>query len=164
LQPITAEFFMAGLLRDVAATLRGYFAAQLTVAAILTGIYAAGFAIAGVPLWLLVAVFGGFMQFIPVVGGVVTLLVAALSVAFAGGDIYNYLGVLITFVVAQGLEGFYLTPKITGRHTKLSPWAVFFGLLLGGMLFGPAGLLLVVPVMAVAAVFWRRLQFADRRQ
>jgi predicted PurR-regulated permease PerM len=89
---------------------------------------------------------------------VLTLLVAALAVALGGGDIYNYIGVLITYVAAQAVEGFYLTPKILGRHTRLSPWAVFLGLIVAGMFFGPLGLLLVVPAMAAVAIIWRHYQ------
>jgi predicted PurR-regulated permease PerM len=146
---------MAGLAREIGSTIGGYFFGQAKIAAILTGVYAAGFAISGVPFWPLIAIFGGIMQFVPIVGSVLTLAVAALAVLFADGILWNYLGVLITFVVAQGLEGFFLTPRILGRHTRLSPWAVFFGILAGGMLFGPLGLLLAVPVLAVAMVIWR---------
>ena len=138
--------------------LGGYLAGQAKIAAILTAIYAVGFALSGVPWWLLVAVFGGAMQFIPLVGALLTLLVAALAVALGGGGIYNYIGVLITYVAAQGIEGFYLTPKILGHHTRLSPWAVFLGLIVAGMFFGPLGLLLVVPAMAAVAILWRHFQ------
>lgn len=138
--------------------LGGYLAGQVQIAAILTVIYAVGFAISGVPWWLLVALFGGAMQFIPLIGAVLTLLMAALAVAVGGGGIYNYIGVLITYVAAQGIEGFYLSPKILGHHTKLSPWAVFLGLIAAGMFFGPLGLLLVVPVMAAVVIVWRHFQ------
>ena len=138
--------------------LGGYLAGQITIAAILTVVYAVGFAISGVPWWALVALFGGVMQFIPLIGALLTLLAAALAVAFGAGGIYNYIGVLITYVAAQGLEGFYLTPKILGRHTRLSPWAVFLGLLVAGMFFGPLGLLLAVPAIAAVAIIWRHFQ------
>jgi predicted PurR-regulated permease PerM len=147
---------VSGLTREIGQTIGGWLVGQAKIAFILMGIYAAGFSLSGVPWWPLVAVFGGLMQFVPIVGSLITLLIAALAVALAEGELYHYLGVLITFVVAQGLEGFYLTPRILGRQTKLSPWMVFLGILFGGMLFGPLGLVLAVPALAVAAVFWRR--------
>jgi predicted PurR-regulated permease PerM len=71
------------------------------------------------------------------------------------------LGALITYVVAQGLEGFYLTPKIMGRRLGLSPWIVFLAILVGGLVFGPLGVLFAAPVAAVVAVLWRRRQRAN---
>jgi predicted PurR-regulated permease PerM len=66
------------------------------------------------------------------------------------------LGALVTYVVAQGLEGFVLTPRIMGRRLGLSPWTVFLVILAGGFFFGPPGVLLAAPVAAVLAVLWRR--------
>jgi predicted PurR-regulated permease PerM len=66
------------------------------------------------------------------------------------------LGALITYVVAQGLEGFYLTPKIMGRRLQLSPWVVFLAILVGGLMFGPVGVILAAPLVAVLAILWRR--------
>jgi predicted PurR-regulated permease PerM len=146
------------VLVQIGTMLSGYVAGQAKIAAILTGVYAAGFAISEVPWWLLVALFGGAMQFVPIIGAVLTLLAAAGAVALGGGGVYNYIGVLVTFVVAQALEGFYLTPKILGHHTRLSPWAIFLGLLVAGMFFGPLGLVLVVPAMAVLGILWRHYQ------
>jgi predicted PurR-regulated permease PerM len=144
--------------------LSAYFVGQLKIAAILTGVYAAGFAISEVPWWLLVALFGGVMQFIPVIGAVLTLVAGALDVALGGGGLYSYIGVLVTYVAAQILESFYLTPRILGRETRLSPWAIFGGLLVAGMFFGPLGLLLVVPAMAVIGILWRHYQPRHRIQ
>lgn len=146
------------ILVQIGRMLSAYFAGQVKIAAILSGVYAAGFAISEVPWWLLVALFGGMMQFIPVIGAVLTLLAGALAVALGGGGLYSYIGVLITYVAAQVLESFYLTPKILGRETRLSPWAVFGGLFVAGLFFGPIGLLLVVPAMAVIGILWRHYQ------
>jgi predicted PurR-regulated permease PerM len=145
---------MAG---DIVRTLGHWVAAQVKIVAILTGIYAVGFAISGVPWWLGVAIVCGLLNFIPVAGAVLALLIA-LPVAWLGTqDIVPVIGALVTYVVAQGLEGFYLTPKIMGRRLSLSPWLVFLAILAGGFLFGPLGVLFAVPVVAVLAIVWRRV-------
>jgi predicted PurR-regulated permease PerM len=58
-------------------------------------------------------------------------------------------------VIIQGIEGFYLTPKLLGRPLGLRPLLVFVALLVGSFFFGPIGFLLAVPALAVAGVFWR---------
>ena len=129
----------------------------MKVVAILTGIYAVGFAVSGVPWWFLLAVICGLLNFIPVAGAVIALLLVLPLTFLFRQDMVPVLGALITYVVAQGLEGFYLIPKIMGRRLGLSPWIVFLAIVGGGLLFGPLGVFFAAPVAAMAAVLWRRL-------
>jgi predicted PurR-regulated permease PerM len=132
------------------------------IVVILTGIYAVGFAVSRVPWWLAVATVCGLLNFIPVAGPVIALLIVLPVTWLIRQDAIPVLGALIcTYVVAQGLEGFYLTPKIIGRKLGLSPWVVFLVILVGGLVFGPLGVLFAAPVAAVVAVLWRRRQRAN---
>ncbi|MGH9627124.1 MAG: AI-2E family transporter [Bryobacteraceae bacterium] len=143
------------LLGDIGRTLAFYVRGQIRVSAILALLYAVGFALSGVPGWPFVAVMCGFANLIPIVGSVIALGIAALITWFGGGGLYNLLGVLATFVVAQGLEGFYITPRVLGREVSVPPLTVFAALLIGGALFGFFGLLLAVPLVAILMVSWR---------
>ena len=141
---------------EIGRTLGGWFVAQVKVVLILIGIYAIGFAISGVPWWFAVAVVCGLFNFIPIVGAVIALLIVLPVTWFVRQETMPVLGALITYVAAQGLEGFYLTPKIMGGRLGLSPWVVFLAILAGGFVFGPLGVLFAAPVVAVLAVLWRR--------
>lgn len=150
---IANEGSLAG---EVGRTLGGYIAGQAKIAAVLACLYSIGYALAGVPFWLALGAISGFLNFIPVFGSLLGLALTAYAVLLNDGGVWNYVGVLITFVVVQGLEGFWLSPRILGRRVGLSPLYVFVAVLVGGALFGPLGVLLAVPVLAVIAVFWRR--------
>ena len=65
--------------------------------------------------------------------------------------------VLGVWLLVQGIEGFYLTPKLLGKPLGLTPIAVFLAMALGSLVFGPIGLLLAVPALAVGLVWLRRL-------
>lgn len=143
---------------EIASVVGGYVVGQFKVAAILALLYMVGFALARVPLWPLMGLLGGLFQLVPVIGSLLTVAAVGLVLLFGGADLNQYLMALGVFVVVQGLEGFYLTPKIVGRRTGLSGITVFFAILIGGALFGPPGLLLAVPAAAVVAVLWRRLR------
>ncbi len=52
-------------------------------------------------------------------------------------------------LVITSLEGYLLTPWLTGRASRMNPVAVFVGVLFWGWLWGPWGLLLGVPVIMV---------------
>ena len=141
---------------EVGRTLSGYVTGQAKIAAILACLYSIGYAIAGVPFWLGLGVLSGMLNVIPVVGSLIGVALTAYAVLLNDGGLWNYAGVLITFVVVQGLEGFWLSPRILGRRVGLSPMYIFFAVLIGGAVFGPIGVLFAVPVLAVLAVLWRR--------
>jgi predicted PurR-regulated permease PerM len=142
--------------REVASTLGSYIVGQVKVAGILACLYSIGYAISGVPYWLFFGIFCGALNVIPVFGSLIGIAVTAYAVLLASGTMYNYIGLLITFVVVQGLEGFWITPRVLGRRVGVSPLYVFVGVLVGGAMFGPIGILLAVPVLAVIGILWRR--------
>jgi predicted PurR-regulated permease PerM len=65
--------------------------------------------------------------------------------------------VLAVFAVGQMLESFLLTPWLVGDKIGLHPVAVIFAIMAGGQLFGFTGVLLALPVAAVAMVLLRYL-------
>ncbi len=137
-----------------------YVRAQLAIAAVMTILYAIGFGIAHAPLWLLIAIIGGLSSLIPRFGSLVPLVLLAVAMLLAKQDLTHNLIAFGTWVVVQGIEGFVLQPILLSKPLGLKALPVFLALLAGSMLFGPIGLLLAVPVLAVANVFWR--YFRDR--
>jgi predicted PurR-regulated permease PerM len=149
---------------EIGRTLSGWFIAQVKIVLILTGIYAIGFAVSGVPWWFAIAVVCGLLNFIPIAGAALALVIVLPITWLARQEMMPVLGALITYVAAQGLEGFYLTPKMLGRRLGLSPWLVFLAIFAGGFMFGPLGVLFAAPVVAVLAVMWRRRGRGSNRQ
>jgi len=143
------------LLGDVGHTLGGYVVGQTKVAAVLACLYSIGYAISGVPFWFVLGLLSGALNVIPMVGSLIGLGLTAFAVLLNDGRLWNYAGVLVTFVIVQGLEGFWLTPRLLGRRVGLSPLYVFVAVLIGGAMFGPLGVLFAVPVLAVIGVLWR---------
>lgn len=145
---------------EVGSTLSGWIVGQIKIIGVLAIIYTVGFAIAGVPWWFLIGPVCAALNIVPFLGPTIALALSA-GVAYLGTyDLYAPIGALITFVLAQALEGFYLTPKILGRRLQLSPIAVFLAILVGGLMFGPLGVIFAAPILAILAVFWRRSRAA----
>jgi predicted PurR-regulated permease PerM len=125
---------------------------QLLVCLILSVLYGIGFGISGVPFAIPIAVIGGLASFIPYVGATVAVVPAVLLALLEHGAAWNVLGVLVTFVAAQSLEGYVLTPNIVGHQVGLSPLWVILSLMVFATLLGFPGLLLAVPVAAALKV------------
>lgn len=140
----------------LAAFIRGQFLVMLALGVI----YAGGLSLFGLKLGLLIGLVAGLISFIPYLGattGIVLAVLAALVQA-QGLDVRLLAGVAIVFTVGQLLESYVLTPRIVGDKIGLHPVAVIFAVMAGGQLFGFLGMLLALPVAAVANVLLRYAQ------
>ena len=129
-----------------------YVRSQLVIALVMGVLYAIGFAIARVPLALSIGLLSGLLNFIPYLGTLTGLTLSLSFVALDGGGWARLLGVVAVFIVVQCVEGYYLTPKLLGGRLDLHPMWVLVGLMIGGSLFGILGIILAVPVIAIAKV------------
>lgn len=148
---------IVGLLAEILQTLKAWLKGEAQIVCILALLYAIGFALTGVPGWFVVAVICALLHLVPIVGAPLGLLLALAVTFFADRTFWQVMGVLIAWVIVQSIEGFYLSPYILGKRTRIAPLAVFFGVALGGSIFGFFGILLAVPAMAVAMVIYRYL-------
>lgn len=145
------------LARESNDVLGGFIRGQFLVMLALGAIYATGMSIIGLNLGLLIGIIAGLISFIPYLGattGIVLALLAAIVQA-QGLDLKLLIGVGVVFTVGQLLESYVLTPRIVGDKIGLHPVAVIFAVMAGGQLFGFLGMLLALPVAAVANVLLR---------
>jgi predicted PurR-regulated permease PerM len=63
--------------------------------------------------------------------------------------------VMAVFIIGQLVEGLVLTPRLVGERIGLHPVAVIFAVMAGGQLYGFFGVLVALPVAAVAVVLMR---------
>ena len=94
--------------------------------------------------------------FLPVVGAIVAGALSVL-IALVGNGLTAALIVLVVVIVVPQLEGNVFLPYLQGRSLKLHPAVVLLAVTAGGELFGIAGALLAVPVIAVAGEIARYL-------
>lgn len=134
--------------RVVSAWLRG----QLTVCLILACLYSLAYGVAGVPAAILVGTAAGFLVIIPYAGPALGFALAAILTGFQYGLDAHLAWVAGGFVVVQALEGTVITPRIVGDRLGLHPGVVILGLIAGGQLLGFAGIVIAVPLLAVARV------------
>ena len=99
---------------------------------------------------VLLGVLMGMFNIIPVVGGVVTILLAA---SVAAMDSWSKMaGVFIFYVIYIQIESAFLTPRIMRTSVNLMGLSVLIALLAGTELAGVVGALVAVPSAALFAV------------
>jgi predicted PurR-regulated permease PerM len=110
----------------------------------------------GVPLALPIGILVFLGSFIPIVGAVLTGTVAVL-VALVAIGFGKALAMLAFVLLVQQVESNILQPLVMGKAVSLHPLAVFLAVASGSILFGIAGALFAVPIMAVLNTVLRYL-------
>lgn len=141
---------------EIGRTLGAYVTGTAKVSVILSLLYMLGFAISGVPWWPLIGLLCGFLNIVPFFGPVAALLLAGFVSLFSRQEA-AWIGVVVTFAIVQGLEGFLITPRVLGRSMRTPPLLLFVAILIGGLFFNIVGALLAAPVAAIAYLIWKRL-------
>ncbi|MEJ7741151.1 MAG: AI-2E family transporter [Nocardioidaceae bacterium] len=130
-------------------TLSHYVRATLLVA-LIDGIgIGVGSALLGVPLALPLGVLVFLGAFIPIVGALVTGVLAVLVALVANGPVIA-LAVLGVVLLVQQIESHVLQPFLLGRAVSVHPLAVILAIATGATVAGIVGALFAVPAAAVA--------------
>ena len=143
--------------------LGGFLRGQMLVMLILGILYAIGLWLVGLELGILIGLIAGLLTFVPYLGPAAIVVFGGIAALVQFGDWQHLVGVGIVFGVGQVVESFWLTPMLVGDRIGLHPMAVIFAVMAGGTLFGFLGMLLALPVAAVANVLLRFAQEHYRR-
>lgn len=141
------------LVSDCSKVWSGFVRGQVTIALIIGAAVALAAAVIGLPYALLLGVIAGLGEFVPYFGPVIGAVPAALAAANVSTS--ALLQMLMALIIIHQLEQAVLAPWILGDGVGLHPLLIVFALILGGHLFGFAGLLLAVPVAGTLRAIWR---------
>jgi len=75
-------------------------------------------------------------------------------------DPISIIWVAILFLVIHQVEGHIVVPKVMGSALRLHPLLVIFGLLAGGEIYGLAGILVALPLLAAGRAVY---EFSSQR-
>ncbi len=135
-------------------TLTGYAHGTVLIAAIDALGIGIGAALIGVPLATAIGTLVFFGSFIPIVGALLSGMVAVL-IALATQGVTGALLMLAIVIGVQQLEGHLLQPLIQGRFVAIHPLAVVLAVAGGSIMAGIVGAVIAVPIVAVVNVLVR---------
>ena len=146
---------VVGLAKETDEVLGAFLRGQLLVMLALAMIYSLGLGLVGLEFAIAIGVVSGLVSFVPYLGFVFGIGLASLTVVLEPEPLWQLIGVVATFSIAQLLEGSLLTPKLVGDRIGLHPVLIIFAVAAGGQLFGFFGILLALPAAAVLSVLVR---------
>lgn len=126
----------------------GYLKGQ-TIASVCTGLIATvGLAFIVPDYAVLLGIVTLVFNFVPYIGPFVAGALAAFVALITVGPLQALIAIAI-IVAAQNVTDTLITPRIMSEQVDLHPTLVIFSLLVGGTLFGIAGMIFAIPVAAI---------------
>jgi predicted PurR-regulated permease PerM len=145
--PMQQQGRMKLLLDTLQRVVGGYIRGQLILCGLIGLLVGVGMQVIGVPYALLLGVLTFILEFIPVLGTLVSGVICVL-LALTKGWVIAVI-VLVYFVVVHVIEGDIVGPRIVGKIIGLHPVVSLAALIAGAELFGIAGALFASPVAGV---------------
>jgi predicted PurR-regulated permease PerM len=138
-------------LGQISAMIRSFMVGNMLIGLAIGGVSTIVFGIAGVPFFYFVGFISGFLSIVPYMG-VLLALVPPVLVSIGHLQAQQFLAISITVFTLHVIALNVLYPKFLGNRLQLNPLAVAMALLLWGVLWGPMGLILAIPITAAMKI------------
>ncbi|HEX2919720.1 MAG TPA: AI-2E family transporter [Bacteroidales bacterium] len=134
-----------------------YLTGRLISIFILAILYVIGFSIIGLKNALLLSLIAAIMTFIPYVGpfigGIVPFFLAIVS-----GSFNQALWVVVIITLAQLFDNYFIEPYVVGGSVSISPFFTIFILIMGGVVWGIAGVILFLPLLGIFKIIFENVE------
>ena len=108
-----------------------------------------GLAIIGVPHPVLFGFIASILTFIPYVGIMIASLLPIAVSWVEFNSIWYPLGVVLVFTIVQFLEAYVIFPLAVGGRLKINTLAIMIMIVVGGIFWGAAGMILFIPFISI---------------
>lgn len=143
---------LARILNNVQDVMQQYIVGLFSVVLIVAVLNSVGLTILGVPHAIFFGSLAALLTIIPYVGIFLGSLLPIIYVLLTQDSLGLAVGVALTFWGVQVLEGNFITPNVVGTRVSLNPFVAILGLIIGGQIWGAAGMILFIPFLAMLKV------------
>jgi predicted PurR-regulated permease PerM len=131
------QLYLRGLLIDIA---------------ILSVLNSTGLLLLGIPHAILLGVLASVLNIIPYVGVLIGSLFPVVMALITKDSIWYAVGAAGVCTFVQFIDNNFITPKVVGSSVSLNPLSTLMVLIIGGLIWGVAGMMLFIPFMGMAKV------------
>lgn len=135
--------------------IKSYIIGMLKVMAVLAVLNTTALLIIGVKHAVFFGCLAAMLNIIPFVGPFIAATLPILYSIFTMDGLIYPLAILVTFTVIQTFETHVFTPNLVGRNVNLNPLVIILGLLIGFSIWGPVGMILIVPTLAIVSQIFK---------
>jgi predicted PurR-regulated permease PerM len=112
----------------------------------------------GVPSAIVIGVIGGILNILPYIGGLVAIALPLLMVTITRDGYTGQLLVIGAYLFIQFIDNNILVPRIVSKKVQINALISIIVVLLGGLLWGVAGMFLSIPFIGVLKIIFDRVE------
>lgn len=111
-----------------------------------------GFLLLGIDYAILLGIIVAILNLVPYIGVLVGSIIPFMMALLTKDSSTAAFGSIGVCLAVQFLDNNFLTPKIVGSSVSINPLATLLAIIVGGMLWGIAGMMLFIPLLGMAKV------------
>jgi predicted PurR-regulated permease PerM len=137
--------------------IQSYMVGLLMEAAIVAVLNSAALLIIGVKYAFLLGVIGAILNMLPYIGGIIAIALPLLMATVTNDGYSMQLWIIIAYLTIQFVDNNFLVPHIVSSKVKINALISIVAVLLGGALWGVAGMFLSIPFVGILKIIFDRV-------
>ena len=134
-----------------------YLTGRIIAAFIIGILYIIGFSIIGLKDGLILSAIAALVTIIPYVGALLGGLIP-FFMTFISGSFEQSLWVVIIISIVNAIDHYFIEPYIVGGSVSISPFFTILILILGGVIWGLAGIILFLPLLGILKIIFENVE------
>jgi predicted PurR-regulated permease PerM len=145
------------VLSQTKGAIQNYMFGLLLEALIVATLNTVALLILGVPYAILLGVIGALLNILPFIGGILAVLFPILVATATKDGFSTQFWVIISYATIQFVDNHFLVPYIVASKVKINALVSIVIVLMGGALWGIAGMFLSIPILGVLKIIFDRI-------
>jgi predicted PurR-regulated permease PerM len=148
---------VAEILSQTKSAVQSFMQGLLLETAIVCILNSTALLIIGVPSAIVIGVIGGILNVLPYIGGLIAITLPVLMVTISQDGYTGQLLVIGAYLVIQFIDNNILVPRIVSSKVQINALISILVVLMGGALWGIAGMFLSIPFIGVLKIIFDRV-------
>jgi predicted PurR-regulated permease PerM len=144
------------MIEKISRVAQQYLTGRLIAALIMGVLFLIGFIIIGLKNAVVLALIVAIMTIIPYVGALIGGLVP-LFISLIDGSLDQSIWVVIIVLLVNLIDHYFIEPYVVGSSVNISPFFTIFVLILGGLIWGIAGIILFLPLSGILKIVFENV-------
>jgi predicted PurR-regulated permease PerM len=145
------------VLNETKKAIQSYMVGLLLEALVVAVLNSVALLILGVDYAILLGIICALVNMLPYIGGIVATLLPMLVASVTKDGLSVQIGIVIANVIIQFTDNHFLVPLLVSSRVKINAFFSIVIVLLGGALWGVAGMFLSIPFLAILKIIFDRL-------
>jgi predicted PurR-regulated permease PerM len=145
------------VLVETKSAIQSYMVGLLIEALVVAVMNSVALMLLGVEYAILLGVIGALLNMLPYIGGIIAIALPVIIASVTKDGFTTQLGVIGAYTLIQFIDNNFLVPFLVSSRVKINAFFSIFIVLLGGALWGVAGMFLSIPFLAILKIIFDRL-------